>query len=85
MDFYHHDAVVERSRKQVMCHMMKNNIGIIRKTTLDVKNVRDFQGVAFCSGTMITMTEYSLKQKQRTLIFLFAFIQKKHSKTAFRS
>ena len=28
MDFYH-DAVVERSRKQVMCHMMRENLGLI--------------------------------------------------------
>ena len=61
---FYHDAVVERSRKQVMCHMMRDNIGIIsnRQVNGNFKHV-------LCSNMIINDCTVSLETKERSYIF----------------
>lgn len=69
---FYHDAVIERSRKDVMQHMTCENLGLITNRQVN----GEFRH-AFCSNTIINDCSVSLETKERSYLFpLYIYKQK---------
>ena len=69
---FYHDAVIERSRKEVMLNMLKDNLGIITNRQVN----SGFRHV-LCSNTLINDCSVSLETKERSYLFPLYIYQKK--------
>jgi REP element-mobilizing transposase RayT len=66
---FYHDAVIERSRKEVMRHMMEENLGLITNRQVN----KEFRHV-LCSNTIINDCTVSLETRERSYLFpLYAY------------
>ncbi|MBI3813235.1 MAG: N-6 DNA methylase [Nitrospinae bacterium] len=66
-----HDAVIERARKEVMQHMMQENIGLITNRQVN----GEFRH-ALCSNIIINDCTVSLETKERSYLFPLYLYQK---------
>jgi len=76
---FYHDAVIERSRKKVMQHMLKDNLGLITNRQVN----SEFRH-ALCSNMIINDCTVSLETKERSYLFpLYLYLQKDKPKKKF--
>ncbi len=71
---FYHDAVIERSRKEVMRHMMKENLGLMTNRQVNGK----FRH-ALCTDTIINDCTVSLETRERSYLFPLYLYQKERS------
>lgn len=69
---FYHDAVIERSRREVMQHMMRENLGLI--TNRQVNN--EFRH-SLCSSMIINDCTVSLETRERSYLFPLYLYKKK--------
>jgi hypothetical protein len=68
---FYHDAVIERSRKEVMNHMQKENLGLITN-----RQVNEAFRHVFCSNIIINDCSVSLETRERSYLFpLYLYIE----------
>ncbi len=74
---FYHDAVVERSRRDVMRHMMQENLGFITN-----RQVNDEFKHALCTDMIINDCTVSLETRERSYLFpLYLYIEKEKPKS----
>ncbi len=61
---YYHDALVERSRRNVMRHMMQENLGLITN-----RQVNDLFKHTLCTDSIINDCTVSLETRERSYLF----------------
>jgi len=68
---YYHDAVIERSRKEVMRHMLKENLGLITN-----REVNGQFRHAFCADKIINDCAVSSLTRERSYLFpLYLYVE----------
>ncbi|MFQ5686536.1 MAG: type ISP restriction/modification enzyme [Candidatus Scalindua sp.] len=73
---FHHDNVVERSRREVMRHMTHENLGLITNRQVN----REFRHT-LCSSILINDCTVSLETKERSYLFpLYLYPERNNSK-----
>ncbi len=73
---FYHDAVIERSRTEVMRHMMKENLGLITN-----RQVNGEFNHALCSDRIINDCTVSLETRERSYLFpLYLYPEEKKPK-----
>jgi predicted helicase len=72
---FYHEAVIERSRKEVMQHMLKENLGVItnRQVNAEFKH-------ALCTNSIINDCTVSLETRERSYLFPLYIYQVKDKK-----